>query len=97
MNYSAGLVEQFTFIVNLTVLAVLIPYLFVAAAYIIIMIERKLHANNYIKTFVLGGLGFVFAVWAIYGSGSDIVFYGFLLLLAGIPLYLIMQWNKRNN
>ena len=97
MNYSAGLVEQFTFIVNLTVLAVLIPYLFVAAAYIIIMIERKLHANNYIKTFVLGGLGFVFSVWAIYGSGSDIVFYGFLLLLAGIPLYIIMQWNKRNN
>lgn len=96
MNYSAGLVEQFTFIVNLTVLAVLVPYLFVAAAYIVIMIERRLHANNYFKTFLLGSLGFAYSLWAIYGSGSDVVFYGFLLLLSGIPFYILMQWNKRN-
>jgi len=95
LNFTDGLVEQFTFIINLTVLTVLIPYLFVAAAYIIIMIDRKLHTNNIIKTFVLGSLGFAYSVWAIYGSGSDIVFYGFLLLLAGIPFYLIMQWNNR--
>lgn len=95
MNYTAGLVEQFTFIVNLTVLAALIPYLFVAAAYIIILIERKLHLNSYIKTFVLGGLGFAYSLWAIFGTGPDTVFYGFLLLISGIPFYVLMHWNKR--
>lgn len=95
MNFSEGLVDQFEFIVLLTTLTCLVPYLFVAAAYIIILIEKKLYANSWIKTFVLGGLGFAYSLWAIYGSGHDTVFYGFLLLLAGIPFYVLMQWNKR--
>ena len=94
MNFSEGLVDQFTFMVNLTVLTCLVPYLFVSAAYIIILIERKIHLNSFIKTFVLGLLGFSYSVWAIYGSGADVVFYGFLLLLLGIPFYALMQWNK---
>ena len=94
MNFSEGLVDQFTFMVNLTVLTCLVPYLFVSAAYIIILIERKIHFNSFIKTFVLGLLGFSYSVWAIYGSGADVVFYGFLLLLLGIPFYALMQWNK---
>ena len=94
MNFSEGLVDQFTFMVNLTVLTCLVPYLFVSAAYIIILIEKKVHLNSFLKTFVLGLLGFSYSVWAIYGSGADVVFYGFLLLLLGIPFYALMQWNK---
>ncbi|MBT8301220.1 MAG: amino acid permease, partial [Maribacter sp.] len=95
MNLSDGLVAAFTFLLNITVFTVLVPYLFVAAAYIIVVIEKNLHFNNAIKTFALGTLGGSYTIWAIYGSGSDTVFYGFLLLLAGIPFYLLMQWNKR--
>ena len=95
MNYTKGLVDQFSDIADLVVFAALIPYLFVAAAYIIVLIEKKYHSNNLIKTFTLGTLGFAYSVWAIFGTGSDTVFYGFLLLLAGIPFYVIMQWNKR--
>jgi len=94
VNFTEGLVDQFTFIVNLTVLACLVPYLFVSAAYIIILIERKIYINSFSKTFILGLLGFSYSVWAIYGSGADVVFYGFLLLLLGIPFYALMQWNK---
>jgi len=95
MNFTEGLVDQFEFIVLLTTLTCLVPYLFVAAAYIISIIERKLHANNVIKTFLLGSLGFAYSLWAIYGSGHDTVFYGFLLLLLGIPFYVLMRWNQR--
>jgi APA family basic amino acid/polyamine antiporter len=95
IGMSDGLIDQFEFIVNLTVLACLVPYLFVSASYIIVLIEKKLHLNKFFKTFVLGSLGFSYSLWAIYGSGSDVVFYGFLLLLLGIPFYAIMQWNKR--
>tara|TARA_R110002049_G_scaffold44913_1_gene131399 strand:- start:2340 stop:3647 length:1308 start_codon:yes stop_codon:yes gene_type:complete len=97
MNYTKGLVDQFSFIANLVVFAALIPYLFVAAAYIIVRIEKKLHFNNALKTFILGSLGFAYALWAIYGSGNDTVFFGFLLLMAGVPFYVLMQWNKRND
>lgn len=95
MNLSDGLVEAFTFLLNITVLTVLVPYLFVSAAYIIVVIEKNLHFNNAIKTFTLGTLGGLYSLWAIFGSGSNTVYYGFLLLLAGIPFYVLMQWNKR--
>ncbi|OUR94646.1 amino acid permease [Flavobacteriales bacterium 34_180_T64] len=94
MNYSEGLVEQFEFIVRLTVLVALMPYLFTAASYALVVIEKKLHTESWIKTFVLSILGFAYSLWAIYGSGHDSVFYGFLLLLIGIPIYIYMKWLK---
>ena len=97
MNYTKGLVDQFTFIANLVVFTALVPYLFVAAAYIIVLIEKKHHSNNAFKTFTLGTLGATYSIWAIFGGGPNTVFYGFLLLLAGIPFYVLMQWNKRND
>jgi APA family basic amino acid/polyamine antiporter len=98
MNYSEGLVEQFEFIVQLTVLVILMPYLFTAASYALIVIEKKLHTKSWIKTFVLSALGFSYSLWAIYGSGPETVFYGFLLMLIGIPVYIYMKWikNKEN-
>jgi len=97
INMSDGIVDQFEFVVNLTVLTCLVPYLFVSASYIIVTIEKKLHLNKFFKTFVLGSLGFAYSLWAIFGSGPDVVFYGFLLLLLGIPFYALMQWNKTKN
>jgi len=94
MNYSEGLVDQFEFIVQLTVIAALLPYLFTAASYALIVIEKKLHTKSWIKTFVLSALGFIYSLWAIYGSGSDTVYYGLLLLLVGIPVYVYMKWMK---
>ena len=97
MNYTEGLVEQFEFIVQLTVLVVLMPYLFTSASYALVVIEKKLHAKSWIKTFVLSALGFSYSLWAIYGSGVDTVYYGFLLLLIGIPVYIYMKWIKNKN
>ena len=94
LNYTEGLVDQFKFIVQLTVLVALIPYLFSSAAYALIIIEKKLHSKSWIKTFVLSALGFCYSLWAIYGSGSDTVYHGFLLLLIGIPVYIFMKWIK---
>ena len=98
MNYTEGLVEQFEFIVQLTVLVILMPYLFTAASYALIVIEKKLHTKSWIKTFILSALGFAYSLWAIYGSGYETVFYGFLLMLIGIPVYIYMKWikNKEN-
>lgn len=94
MNFSENLVTQFTFIVNLTVLACLVPYLFVSASYAIVIIQNKTYTNSFVKTVLLGLLGFLYSLWAIYGSSAEVVFYGLLLLLLGIPFYVLMQWNK---
>jgi len=94
MNYTEGLVDQFEFIGKLTVLTALIPYLFAAAAYALIVFERRLKIKSKVKIVILSSLGFLYSLWAIYGSGQETVFYGFLLLLLGIPVYVLMKWGK---
>ena len=42
MNFTEGLVDQFQTIVEIVVFAALMPYLLTAAAYILILIEKKL-------------------------------------------------------
>lgn len=95
MNYTGGLVKQFEFMILLSTLAVLVPYVFTAASYALVVLDTKLNTKNRIQTFVLSGLGFAFSIWAIYGSGKDTVFYGFLLLLLGVPFYVLMKWNQK--
>ena len=98
LNYTEGLVEQFQFIVQLTVIATLLPYLFTAASYLLIIIEKKFETKSWFKSLVLATLGFLYSFWAIYGSGPETVYYGFLLLLMGIPVYVYMKWitTKKN-
>lgn len=95
MNLSEGLIDQFKVMAEIVVFSNLIPYLFVAGAYVIVLIERKMHLDSWVKTLLLGMLGMAFALWAIYGAGERSVFYGLLLLLCGVPMYAVMQWNKR--
>jgi APA family basic amino acid/polyamine antiporter len=94
MNYSESLVDQFEFMVLLTTLTCLVPYLFTAASYMMVLISKKLDSRNKLSSIILASLGFGYSIWAIYGSGDKTVFYGFLLLLLGIPFYVIMKWNQ---
>ncbi len=95
MNYADGLVEQFKFLILLTTLCCLIPYLFTSVAYVLIVIGKKLPNQKWVPVIGVGGLAFLYSLWAIYGSGEQAVFYGFLLLLAGIPFYIWMKWRNR--
>ncbi len=95
MNYTDGLVEQFKFIILLTTLCCLIPYLFTTASYILILVERKLPNLKWLPEVTLSGLAFLYTIWAIYGAGQKAVFWGFLLLLAGIPFYVWMKYRNR--
>jgi APA family basic amino acid/polyamine antiporter len=88
MNYSRGLVELFTFVILLATLGTLVPYVFCSLA-LWLMPGRPRPAG---AMAVVGALAFVYAMFAIGGAGADAVFYGFLLLLAGLPLYV---WARR--
>lgn len=94
MNYTEGLVEQFRFIILLTTLCSLIPYLFSSAAYVLIALEKLKPGNNPLAIHALGGIAFLFTLWAIFGSGERTVFWGTLLLLGGTPFYVWMKRKK---
>lgn len=97
MNFSEKLADQFEFVVLLTTLSVLVPYLFTTAAYALIIVENKFNLHKRVRQMVLAALGFSFAFWSILGAGDTTVFYGFLLLLSGIPFYILMAFNKKRS
>jgi APA family basic amino acid/polyamine antiporter len=42
----------------------------------------------------VAAIAFVYSFWAIAGAGQDTVYYGFLLLVAGLPVYVSMQRSR---
>jgi APA family basic amino acid/polyamine antiporter len=43
----------------------------------------------------IASVAFVFSIWALYGSGMEAVFWGFLVLVSGIPIYTWRKWRSR--
>ena len=43
---------------------------------------------------VIAGLAFAYSVWAIWGSGEEWLAKGFMLLLFGIPVFVLMKWRE---
>lgn len=93
MNYAEGLVEQFRFLILLSTLCTLIPYLFGAAAYIALSLQ-VLGRHHVVGILTLGTLAFGYSVWAVFGAGQEAVYWGFILLILGIPFYVFMKWKN---
>ncbi|OWY38740.1 amino acid permease [Xenophilus sp. AP218F] len=83
-------VKIFEFIILLATATTLLPYAFCSMALLSIMLMRskEFSARDYIAPGFFAGIGFVYSLWALYGSGADIVMWGMLLLLLGLPVYV---------
>jgi len=94
LNFTASLVEQFTFIILLATLATLIPYVFSAVAELVIFVREreKFRGERLAGASVIAVLALLYSLWAISGSGRDTVFWGLVLMLAGLPVYF---WHAR--
>jgi APA family basic amino acid/polyamine antiporter len=92
-NSSKGLVEMFTLLILVGTFLALISYLFSSLAEVLILIKSKPQGweKRVMKAFVLSLPAFAFSAIAVYGAGMDIVFYGFLILILGMPIYV---WSK---
>ncbi|HET7675696.1 MAG TPA: amino acid permease [Gammaproteobacteria bacterium] len=87
MNYSHGLVAMFNVIILLTTFFVLVPYMLCAMAEIVLG-----RGTRRIKGVVASCVAFAFAWWAAMGTGKDSLYWGTLLMLVGVPIYV---WQKR--
>lgn len=93
MSFSQGLLGAFNTIILLAVMSSLLPYALCALAEIMIRMNggQSLQGAELVKVFVLGFLGFLYSGWAIYGAGADTVFFGALLILAGVPFHVLIK------
>jgi APA family basic amino acid/polyamine antiporter len=95
MNYTRSLVDQFSFILLLATLTTLVPYAYSAMAQLMLLVtdRARFSGRRLAVDAVIAVLAFAYSVWAIAGAGYEVVFKGFLLLLAGIPVYVWMRWR----
>jgi APA family basic amino acid/polyamine antiporter len=100
MNYTRGLVGAFTFMILLATVATLLPYAFASGAALLLEGAPRHRADEQDggpraqrssrALLLVACLAFLYSLWAIAGSGRDAVFWGFLLLMAGVPFYVWM-------
>ena len=100
LNYMGTLSSAFNFMLLLATLSFLPAYAFSAAADIVLLKNHSSQFNlfSFLKNSFFALLAFGYSVYAIYGTGAKVVMYGFILMLAGIPVYIFMmlQNNKKD-
>lgn len=96
VNYNASLVQRFTDMILLATLATLVPYVFTAAAQMYLLTtKRHRYANGHpTRDMAVALAAFVYAAWTIVGAGYQAVAWGYLLLLAGMPVFV---WIRRGS
>ena len=95
--YSKGsLVNQFWNVILLATLTTLVPYAFAAAAELFLMFKERARftARKLTRDVIIASLGFAYAFWAMIGSGQKTIAWGFLLLMAGLPVYVFQKWRQ---
>lgn len=92
MNYSSGrgLVATFNVIILIATFFTLVPYMLCSMAELLLGRRDEGRTRNV----VLASLAFAFSLWASAGAGRDCLYWGTLLMLAGLPLYAWQKWNQ---
>ena len=73
----------------------LVPYIFTSMAELMIFVKdrARFSGQKMLGFSVIAVLAFLYSLWAIAGSGRDTVYWGFLLLLTGVPVYVWIKWR----
>ncbi len=92
----SGLIAIYDFVVQLSTVAEMVPYVFcsLVEGVLLVTLGRR-EGFGSPRTYVpLATVAFVFSLWTIFGSGPQAGMWGLLLLLAGLPLYVLLQRNR---
>lgn len=83
LNYSRGTIKAFEFLVMMSTLTILLPYLVSALA------ELR-HSWNRSKSWALAALlaGY-YVMFAILGSGAEVIVWGGVLMALGVPVFIL--------
>ncbi|APH17935.1 APC family permease [Clostridium botulinum] len=97
MNYTGSMTSAYNFMILLATLAYLPVYAITNAADILLLSKReeKFNVGNFIINSIVPLIGFIYAIWAVYGTGAESALYGLLLGLMGIPFYIYMKMKDK--
>jgi APA family basic amino acid/polyamine antiporter len=96
-NYTRGLVQMFTFIIKLSTLSCLLPYLFSSLSEIMLYLRKKkaFHKLRFMTAVLISIPAFLYSAWAVSGLGGETLLWGSVLLAAGLPIFVFLKLKDR--
>lgn len=89
-----NLVNQFQLLILVAGTGSLIAYFYTAIAAMVWSVShgRSKAEKAFLVVAMLAG---IYAFWALFGSGKNIIFYVMMLLFSSLPFYVLMMWGRR--
>ena len=93
-NYTKGLIGAYTFIILIATITTVVPYAFAAMAGLALGTRGPGGEQQTLRERLVAVLAFMVCLWVIAGAGAETVYWGFLLLLAGLPVYVLVTRGR---
>ena len=96
LNFHRTLVGVFTFFVLLSTTSALFAYLACSLALVRLRARGRTPGSHGVTAWlgVLGCVGALYSIGAIAGAGKEAVFWGVVLLLAGVPMFVAVRKGR---
>ena len=93
---SSGL-TVFTYLVDLTVVTVAIPYFFSALAQLTYLVSRRRRVQGWqlARDLFVAGVGILFSMWVTFASGYQVVYQALVVILAGMIIYAFLNARRQ--
>jgi APA family basic amino acid/polyamine antiporter len=89
-------ITVFTYLVDLTVVTVAIPYLFSACAQLAYLVSRRRRVQGWAlaRDLTIAGAGALFSMWVTFAAGFAAVYQALVAVLAGVILYAFIKAQR---
>ena len=93
---SSGL-TVFTYLVDLTVVTVAIPYFMSAIAQLTYLVSRRRRVNGWLlaRDLSIAGASVLFSMWVTFASGYQVVYQALVVILAGLVLFAFLNARRQ--
>jgi APA family basic amino acid/polyamine antiporter len=93
---SSGL-TVFTYLVDLTVVTVAIPYFFSAIAQLTYLVSRRRRVQGWqlARDLTVAGTSVLFSMWVTFAGGYQVVYQALIVILVGLVLYAFLNARRQ--
>lgn len=97
-NSSGSLGDAVANLVLVSAVATMVSYAFSAAAEIkwLLLDQGKIPVANLARKLAVASLALAFCLLAFYGGGTEEIYWLWMVVIVGVPLYLFILWRRRN-
>ena len=96
-NSSGNLGDAVATLVLVSAVATMVSYAFSAAAQIkwLVLDHGKVPIKHIVRKMIVAGLALLFCILAFLGGGTEEIYWLWMLIVIGVPLYIFILWSRQ--